>query len=94
MIFILGFIAALLFVYWVYSEPSNRVDKVRIGMTQQDVRKLLGPPRASEGVTIKQNYRREALLFGKPQSIRGRDVFPIRIVFENDKVAEINIKSK
>lgn len=44
MIFILGFIAALLFVYWVYSEPSNRVDKVRIGMTQQDVRKLLGPP--------------------------------------------------
>lgn len=64
MIFILGFIAALLFVYWVYSEPSNRVDKVRIGMTQQDVRKLLGPPRASEGVTIKQNYRREALFSG------------------------------
>ena len=82
----------ILYKIFFRKRGTLQTSSISIGMTPEEVRREIGRrPDKSDGVTIKENWKKEVLYYGEYQDEKTKKtMYQLRVVYINGKAAEIH----
>ena len=75
----------------LFRKRTIKTSSISIGMSPDEVRRAIGRPAKSDGLTVKENWTKEVLYYG-PNSDKktNKTTYDLRVVYINGKASEIH----